>query len=180
MDASTSTLGAGRHRRRRTGKLALALLVPLLALFAPTAASASTTQIVLTERAEYSCTGPCATATNFTVDGQAHPVTGRLGEMSVSAAGTVLGVNDAGCLLQSEQWTFSKKGHGRNDAFNLSTTSDTFCPTADPNLFIETASFVIDGGTGRFSGASGTGAFSLAVLVDPQVSTGWLTATITS
>jgi hypothetical protein len=144
----------------------------------PTVARASTTVgLSLTEKGDYSCVGPCATAPSFSVDGIAHSGSQSFGTMTLSAAGTVLSVNPDGCLVQSENWAFTTQ-KGKNTIF-LSTTSDTYCPTANPNMSLETATFTITGGTGLFSNATGAGTFMLTVLAHPQNFTGTLSGTIT-
>ena len=50
---------------------------------------------------------------------------------------------------------------------DLSTTSDTFCFTNDPNVSIETATHNITGGTGPFSAATGTAASQMTVSHPP-------------
>jgi hypothetical protein len=157
-----------------------ALVVSLALIYGglPGVAHASTTAgLNVTEKGDYSCAGSCATATSFGVDGIAHSGTGGFGTMKLSAQGTVLGVNTDGCLVQSENWTFTTQ-QGKDTLF-LSTTSDTFCPTANPNVSLETATFTITGGTGLFSDASGAGTFTLTVLTHPQNFTGTLSGTIT-
>jgi hypothetical protein len=58
-------------------------------------------------------------------------------------------------------------------------TADAFCFTDDPNVSLETASFDITGGTGRFAAATGSGTFSVTALTHPQKGSGTLTAAIT-
>jgi hypothetical protein len=98
--------------------------------------------------------------------------------MTVSAGGTVHSVNPDGCLVQSENWALTTQ-KGKNTIF-LSTTADTFCPTSNPNISLETATFTITGGTGLFSNATGAGTFVLTVLTKPQNYTGTLSGTITN
>jgi hypothetical protein len=157
-----------------------ALVVSLALSFGgvPVVARASTTSnLNLRESGDYSCVGPCATATYFSVRGIARPGSGSFATMTLSAAGTVLSVNPDGCLVQSENWAITTR-NGKNTIY-LSTTSDTFCPTSNPNVSQETATFTITGGTGLFSNATGAGTFTLTVLTHPQNYTGTLSGTIT-
>jgi hypothetical protein len=128
-----------------------------------------TTTLHLGLKGTYACKGSCATATHFTARGSA-------GRFKFSLKGTVLKTNSQGCLVQKETWTLTA---GRKDALFLSTTSDTFCPTANSNVFSEAAALSITGGSGRFRGATGNGTFDTSVLVSPQVASGALTATVT-
>jgi hypothetical protein len=167
-------------RRKRCvfgGALVVALALSVGGL--PSVASASTTVgLTLTTTADYSCVGPCATATSFSVEGIAHSGAQGFGTMTYALGGTVLGVLPDGCAVQTENWAFTTKD-GKNTIF-LSTTSDTICPTANPNALLETGTLMITGGTGLFSTATGTGSFvSPAVLVHPQKGTGTVSLTIT-
>jgi hypothetical protein len=97
--------------------------------------------------------------------------------MTVSVAGTVLGVNTDGCAVQSENWAFTtQKG---KDTIFLSATSDTICPTTNTNRLLETGTFSITGGTGLFGNATGSGSFTWMVLIHPQKGTGTINFTIT-
>ena len=84
------------------------------------------------------------------------------------------------CLTQSKNFAFTTQNGGAGkDTFYISTTSDTFCFTTDPNVSTETATFDITGGTGRFAGATGSGTFAVTSLAHPQKGSGTLTATMT-
>ncbi|HLX34097.1 MAG TPA: hypothetical protein VKR30_02525 [Candidatus Limnocylindrales bacterium] len=146
-----------------------------LALGGPAAAS---TSVSMTERGSYSCLGPCASATYFNVNGVAH--SDAFGTMTYVTQGTVLDFNaNTGCLDQSEVWALTaQNGHGGKDTLWLSTTSDTFCFTDDPNVSLETASFAVIGGTGRFANASGSGSLTETVITHPQVGYGVITLSI--
>jgi hypothetical protein len=136
------------------------------------------TNVTWTEEGPYDCVGPCATATYYFAWGMAHADSKDFGTMKGSMSGTVLDYNPVtNCLDQSENWVFTtQKG---DDAIYLTTTSDTLCFTADPNVSIENGAFTITGGTGRFTGATGSGTFQLTVLTHPQKGSGTFTATIT-
>src|SRR5262249_33921843 len=136
-------------------------------------AGASTINVSWTIQGPYSCLGPCSSATFFNVNGVAHSDSKVLGTMTYVGQGTVTGVLDNGCLTQTENWAFTlQNGHNGKDTIDLSTVGDTFCPTANPNVFSETADFTITGGTGQFSSASGGGSFALTVLGHPQTGSG--------
>jgi hypothetical protein len=98
--------------------------------------------------------------------------------MRSSLAGTVLDYDPVtNCLDQSENWALTTQNG--DSTIYFSTTSDTFCFTADPNVSIENGTFTITGGTGRFAAATGSGTFRLRVLTHPQKGSGTITATIT-
>jgi hypothetical protein len=180
-DARQSTFRrAGRFRRRRS---LVGLIIPALALAASLAAAspvaASTTaSLSMTERGPYACLGPCESATYFNLHGLADSA--AFGVMTYTGQGTVLGYDpDTNCLSQSENYAFTMlRGHS-GDTLWLSTTSDTFCFTSDPNVSFETATFTVTGGTGRFSDATGGGSFSLRVLTHPQRGSGTITGSVT-
>jgi hypothetical protein len=165
-------------QQKRPGIAALVALALALVAVAPAAAS-STISVSMSERGSYSCLGPCATATYFNVSGVAH--TDAFGTMTYVTQGTVLDYDpDTNCLDQSEVWALTaQNGHGGKDTLWLTTTSDTFCFTADANVSNESATFAISGGTGRFANATGTGTLSETVLTHPQVGSGTLTLSIT-
>jgi hypothetical protein len=144
----------------------------------PCVASASTNAgLNFTMTEDYSCLGPCATATYFSADGIAHSGSQSFGTMTDSETGQVLNLLPDGCYAQSENWAFTTQ-KGKNTFF-LTTTSSTFCPTANPNIFLENNTFTITGGTGIFSNATGAGTFVLTARVHPQTSRGTLSGTIT-
>jgi hypothetical protein len=154
------------------GSLALSLGVP------PSVASASTTVgLNLTDEGTYWCPVSCATSTTFSAFAIAHSGSQSFGVVTVSIAGTVLSVNPDGCAVQSEKWV-PVVPKGRSTIL-ASTTSDTICPTANPNILLETGTLTIAGGTGPFRDASGGASFMFAVLVQPQVAGGAITGTIT-
>jgi len=166
------------QHRRSGAPAALAGLALAIAIVVPVSASTSIS-LSATERGSYSCLGPCAVATYFNATGLAH--SDAFGTMTYVAQGVVLDYNpDTNCLDQSETWAFTaQNGHGGRDTLVISTTSDTFCFTDDPNISLESASFVVTGGTGRFAGATGSGTFSETVLTHPQIGSGVLRATLT-
>jgi hypothetical protein len=159
-----------------TGALVVSLALSFCGL--PSAARASTTVGVhLIDAAHYSCVGPCAAATYFSIDGIARSGAPSLRAMTVAVAGTVLSVNPDGCLAQSENWALTTE-QGKNTIY-LSTTADTICPTSDPNILRETGTFTITGGSGLFSTATGGGSFTWTVVVHPQIGSGTISITIT-
>jgi hypothetical protein len=147
-------------------------------LSAPAAsASPSTTTLALTYNASYACVGPCVSATYFWFDGEARSGSTTWGR--VSAVGTVLSVLSNGCLAQSEHWALTEQtGPDNGDTIWLSTASDRFCPTKNPNISIETGSLIITGGTGAFKGATGGATFRGLVLGHPQTGSTTLTVSI--
>lgn len=176
--------GLGQKRASMLGKryvftgALLAFVALSLGVLANAASASSTVGLNLTARADYSCVGPCASATTFTVDGVAHPSSGFHGAMTLSAVGNVLSFDPTtNCLTQAENWALTEQ-NGKDTIF-FSTTSDTLCFTANPNVSLETATFTITGGTGRFSDATGGGTFNFTVLTHPQKATGTITGTIT-
>jgi len=143
---------------------------------ATTSSRATTSTVTWTEKGPYACVGPCATATSYFAWGVVHPDSKPFSTMKDSLSGTVLDYNPVtNCLDQAENLAFTKG----NDTIYFSTTSDTLCFTADPNVSIETAAFAITGGTGRFAGATGSCTFNLNVLTHPQKGSGTFTMTIT-
>jgi len=170
------------NRTRFIFAVTLAMFVALSLSVGQGVARASTTiNVSWTIHGPYSCVGPCATATQFMGNGIAHSPLKVLGTMTYSFVGAVLDYNPVtNCLDQSENWAFTlQNGHEGKDTFDLSTTSDTFCFTDDPNVSIETATYDITGGTGRFSGATGAAFSELTILTHPQKGSGTFTATIT-
>jgi hypothetical protein len=144
-------------------------------------ASPTTINFNATFGGPYTCLGPCATATNFTLLGMAHADSKSLGTMKYTGVVELLSYDPvSNCAAQAETFAFTtQNGDTGKDTFYLSTTSDALCFTDDPNVALETASFDITGGTGRFAGATGSGTFAVTPLTHPQKSSGTLTATIT-
>jgi hypothetical protein len=71
-------------------------------------------------------------------------------------------------------WTFTTQS---GDQLDLTTTSDSLC-LVSRRVATETATFDITGGTGRFSGATGGGIFSITDLTNPSNENGKFDATI--
>jgi hypothetical protein len=111
------------------------------------------------------------------VDGIAHSHAKAFRTVRYSLAGLVLSVKPDGCAVQSEIFALTTQ-NGKNTIL-LSTTEDTICPTANPNVLLETGTFTITSGTGLFSNATGTGSIKWTVLVHPQKGTGTISLTIT-
>ena len=121
-------------------------------------ASTNTIDFSATIRGPYACPGPCASATEFTLNGIANADAKSLGTMTYTGAGVVLDFDPvANCLVQSENFAFTtQNGRDGKDTFYVATTFDALCFTDDPNVLNETATFDITGGTGRFAGATGS------------------------
>ncbi len=145
------------------------------------AAGPTTIQFNAAFGGHYSCPGPCATATDFSLTGLAHPDSHSLGTLTYTGGGTVLSYDPlSNCFAQSLYFAFTtQNGDAGKDTFYVSTISDTACLTTDPNVLSETATFDITGGTGRFAGATGSGTFAVTSIVHPQKGSGTLAATIT-
>jgi hypothetical protein len=169
--------GASMLRKRHFfGALVVSLV--LIAIGLPGVARASTVaQLNLTDRSDYSCVGPCATAIYFSVDGILHSDSRVFGTMKLSAVGTTVSFDpNTQCLLSSINYALTTQ-KGKNTIF-LSTTDDTECPTG-PNTSRETADLTITGGTGLFSSATGAATLLLTVLTHPQTGAGTFNLTIT-
>lgn len=125
----------------------------------------------------YTCVGPCASATYCTDNGVARSGVTVFG---YAGAGTVLNLLKDGCYAQTEHLALTQENGAHNgDAIFLTTTSDPFCPTKNPNVSTEDGLFTITGGTGVFKGATGKGSWKLIALGQPQVGFGTLTASMT-
>jgi hypothetical protein len=148
-------------------------------LSAASAGGGTVINFTMSEHGTYSCLGPCATAADFTASGIANSDSKVLGTMADKTIGHVDSGPDANnCLTQTEEWSFTTQGHKGQDSFVAHTVGDTFCFNADFSVATETADFVIDGGTGRFLNASGSGHFTLTVLSHPQTGSGTITGTL--
>jgi hypothetical protein len=113
----------------------------------------------------------------FWFDGEARSGSTTWGR--VSGAGTVLSALSNGCLVQSEHWALTEQaGPDNGDTIWLSTTSDKFCPTKNPNISIETGALIITGGTGALKGATGKASFRGLVLGHPQTGSSTLTVSM--
>jgi hypothetical protein len=142
------------------------------------AASPTTAKLDLTLTASYTCPYSCASPSDtlFSVQGVAYAGVTTFREFLI---GRVLNTSK-GCSVQSEQWSLTEQsGPDKGDALWLTSTSDKICPTAYPNVLIETSSFKVTGGTGAFKGATGKGTSWWSVLAYPQVGDGELLASIT-
>ena len=120
----------------------------------------------LTLNTSYDCVGPCAAATFFSGYGLA-----RSGVTTYrwSEAGAVTSVEEDGCLVSSiHEALTAQSGPDNGDAIYFSTTKDLECPTANPNVYTETAPLSVSGGTGAFKSATGEGLLALTVLNRPR------------
>jgi hypothetical protein len=167
-----------RRKHHIFGALVVSLALVLGGL--PSIARASTTVgLAFTfTSTDYSCVGPCAAATSYSGDGIAHTGSKVFGTMTFALAGTNGVFNPiTNCESPSENDAFTTQ-KGKNTIF-LSTTSDTYCLTANPNISLESGTLTITGGTGLFSNASGGGTFNFTVLTHPQTATDTFNLTIT-
>lgn len=131
----------------------------------------------LTMNTWYTCVGPCASATYFSGQGVARSGVTTFGW---SEAGTGTSTETNGCLVSTLHEALTEQsGPDNGDAIYFTTTKDLYCPTANANVWNETSPFTITGGTGPFKSATGTGLWTLTVLVSPQVGWGTLTASVT-
>ncbi len=171
-------------RRKRFLVVAAVVACSMSALvLAPgvSAAGSTTVNFVAPEHGFYSCVGPCASATYFNFTEVVQTGSNALGTAKLAGAGTVLDYNPVtNCLDQSEQWALTpQNGSVGKDTIFISTTVDTYCFTSDANVSIETATWAVTGGTGRFADASGSGVISETVRTHPQSASGTLSGTIT-
>jgi hypothetical protein len=165
-------------RKRYVFLVALVVFLALTFGGVPSAARASTTVSVRFSAAlHFWCVGSCATATYYFGRGIAHSDSPTFGRMTLSNTGTVLSVNSAGCDLQSENWALTSQDD--KNTIYFTTTSSTYCPTADSNVFLETDTFTITGGSGLFSSATGTGMVMLRALAQSQIGRGTIDMNIT-
>jgi hypothetical protein len=140
------------------------------------AASALTsTELDLTTNNWYTCVGPCASATYFSDYAVA-----RSGVTTFGWSGTGTGTGEQGnCLVSTINDALTVQGGPDNgDAIYFSTKDDLYCPTSNPNVSKETATYTISGGTGAFKNATGEGSSTFTVLTTPQVGWGTLTASV--
>jgi hypothetical protein len=166
------------RRRYVVGATLVVAVVLSLGVLQGVASASTTINTTMTERGSYSCLGPCATATYFTITGKLHADSKVLGTMAESGTGTVLDYNPVtNCLDNLENYAFTTQ-NGK-DTIYLATTSDTYCFTPDPNVNIETATYTITGGTGRFAGATGSATSVITVLTHPQTGSGSFALNIT-
>src|SRR5262249_51243358 len=106
--------------------------------------AATTTNFQWMERGDYTCGNP--DCSSFTEDGIAQ---GTFGTMKYTDVGFVTDGPDAnGCFSQVITYTFSTQSP-KGDSLTLYTPQNVFCPTADPNIWSVTATFVIIAGTGQ-------------------------------
>jgi len=131
----------------------------------------------LTLNTSYTCVGPCAAATYFSGYGVARSGVTTYGW---SESGAVTSVEKNGCLVSSiHEALTAQNGPDSGDAIYFSTTKDLECPTANPNVYTETAPLTVSGGTGAFKSATGEGSLALTVLNSPQIGWGTFTASVT-
>jgi hypothetical protein len=131
----------------------------------------------LTLNTSYDCVGPCAAATYFSGYGVARSGVTTYGW---SEDGAVTNVEANGCLVSSiHEALTAQSGPDNGDAIYFSTTKDLECPTANPNVYTETAPLTVSGGTGAFKSAAGEGSVALTVLNSPQIGWGTFTVSVT-
>jgi hypothetical protein len=88
--------------------------------------------------------------TTASISGKGHET--HLGKVVFAATSTMTGQAECGGFTAKEQVTTT----AANGDKLFESANDVFCPTSDPHVFQLTASSTIDGGTGRFSDASGS------------------------
>jgi hypothetical protein len=155
---------------------AVALILSFLFSFAsiPVASATTTTGFQFSGTWDYTCNPPdCSGA--FTEDGV---VRGTFGTMKLTDTGTITGGPDAnGCFTQSITYTFTTQ-NPKGSSLVLDTPSNLFCPTADPNVWTVTITFAIIGGTGQFTGATGSGNALIVARIHPQTAEGLFTGMV--
>jgi len=136
--------------------------------------AATTTGFQWTEHGDYTCNTP--DCSSFSEDGVAQ---GTFGTMKYTDVGFVTDGPDAnGCFSQVITYTFTSQ-NPKGDSLVLYTPQNFFCPTADPNVFSVTATFIVIGGTGQFTGATGQGTISIVFRGHPQNAVGLFSGTVT-
>jgi hypothetical protein len=90
----------------------------------------------------------------------------HLGRTTLRFPSTITGPAACGGFTATEQDTYTG---GNGDSVFL-TVHDTICPTSTPNAFQLNGSFVITGGTGRFTDASGSGTVNASVIFTSSTS----------
>jgi hypothetical protein len=166
-----------RQKRYLLGATFAACAALSLGVWQTAAGASARFNVSWTMRGSYTCINACAETTG---QGTARSDSRLLGDMAWTNHGTgAPGTPDCtGGVNLAETWEFTTQNHG--DTLDVLTLHDAGCPSLDnPSFFYETASFAITGGTGRFSGASGTGTFQITDLADPTTETGTFYATVT-
>jgi hypothetical protein len=129
---------------------------------------------------EPTSTAPCSSGTER--QGTRHttsPLT-LSGSREVASTAKRLQLRDRGEPHRpNPEYLVHRVGPDNGDAIYFSTTKDLECPTANPNVYTETAPLTVSGGTGAFKSATGEGSLALTVLNSPQIGWGTFTASVT-
>jgi hypothetical protein len=83
----------------------------------------------------------------------------HLGATNLRFHSTITGQAECGGFTATEQDTYT----GASGDSVFLTVHDTICPTSTPGAFHLTGSFVVTGGTGRFTDAKGSGTVNASV-----------------
>lgn len=160
------------------GLAGTAICPMVLGLVPPAAASPTTAKLDLTMTATFACPLSCSSTSDYFVWINGTAYSG--GTTFKLVADYRLNPFSNGCFTQSGELSFTQQsGPARGDALWLSTTKSKICASASPNLFIQTDSFTVRGGTGVFKDATGKATDWWSVLLYPQVANGEFLASIT-
>ncbi len=110
--------------------------------------------------------------TTASISGKGHE--SHLGKVTFAATSTITGQSECGGFTAKEQVTTT----AANGDKLFESANDVFCPTSNPHVFQLTASSTIDGGTGRFSDASGS-TVAHVTIVETSMSGGTFSGTFT-
>jgi hypothetical protein len=159
---------------KRTGVMLFIAAALTLAVWQGVAGASGKLNVSWTMHGAYTCIDANCDTTG---SGTAHSDSSVLGAMTWTNSGTGTGIAECPRNLTgftvSETWTFTTQG---GDLY-LTTTSDVLC-LVSRQVATETATFDITGGTGIFSGATGSGTFSITDLTNPSNESGKFNATI--
>ena len=147
-----------------------AILMSLASWSTPAGAAQSTSTLSVQVTGTYTCQGNCASASTYYAKGTA-------GSYNWTATAHLSGSADAqGCVNQSSTWTFTSG----QTTLSFATTSDRTCPSSNASVYEDKSALGITGGTGQFSGASGSGSGDLFEDTYKQTVNGNITLTVTT
>jgi hypothetical protein len=132
---------------------AAAILVALGALLAPDAASAQTHPLPFNATFSGAAAFTSQTTTSFTGAGNAI----NMGQIVTIGHALITGSDNTNCAGGIANTNFETLTAANGDTLTIS-SADVACPTG-PGQYHGTGHWVVTGGTGRFSDASGVGSF---------------------